>query len=206
MQGFNNLPAGCLPEGSKTIVEEWLKPFNCTIRLSKARTSKSGDFRPANRLVPYHRISVNANLNPYAFLWTLTHEIAHMRVWEAYKSRVRPHAGEWQNEFKRLLSGLTGKNIFPETVENEIVHIIHKRVHASGAAEHRLIEFLSDFDKNTGKMMVKHLPDDALFMIHNGTVFKKGRLMRKNYKCLCVQNNKWYYVSPVLFVKKVNNV
>ena len=43
---------------------------------------------------PHHRISVNENLNPYAFLITLLHEVAHMTTWEKHRLRMRrcrPH-------------------------------------------------------------------------------------------------------------------
>ena len=44
-------------------------------------------------------ISINNNLNPYSFLITLTHELAHAFVYRNYKNTRDPHGKKWQLMF-----------------------------------------------------------------------------------------------------------
>ncbi|HUH33366.1 MAG TPA: hypothetical protein VLZ28_05390, partial [Daejeonella sp.] len=58
-----------LPEGTAPLVGRWIDHFQCEFKISRNRNTKYGDYR-----APFkdsgHRISVNYNLNPYAFLVT----------------------------------------------------------------------------------------------------------------------------------------
>ena len=59
---------------------------------------------------------MNNNLNKYSFLITITHEIAHMMIWEKHQNKVDPHGEEWK---------------MPATIENpkvfeEIIEVIKK--------------------------------------------------------------------------------
>ena len=69
------------------------------VKITKPRKSKLGDFRIL--INGRGQISVNENLNRYAFLITITHELAHAFVWKRYKTRVMPHGKEWKSTFKR---------------------------------------------------------------------------------------------------------
>ena len=60
-----------VPLDSLPILEKWFnqKPFE--LRIPKKRATKFGDFRASLKNMP-HRISVNSDLNEYAFLITYT--------------------------------------------------------------------------------------------------------------------------------------
>jgi hypothetical protein len=49
------------------------------------------------------RITVNVNLNPYNFLVTYLHEVAHLEVYRQYKRRQPPHGKAWKTHFRLLL-------------------------------------------------------------------------------------------------------
>ena len=83
-----NLLAEYLPQNTVTSVWEYIKLNEVRFRIAKPRKTKLGDYRPAMRGQP-HRISVNADLNPYAFLLTTLHEFAHLDTWEVYRQKVR---------------------------------------------------------------------------------------------------------------------
>ena len=105
-----------VPTESLPILKNWFsqKPFK--LKIPKKRTTKFGDFRATLRKEP-HRISVNSDLNQYAFLITLTHEFAHLLVWLEHKHKVKAHGLEWKSEFATLMNVLLSKNIFPQHLE-----------------------------------------------------------------------------------------
>ena len=71
-----------LPSGDyEPLFSKWLEGLNYQIAISRPRKSKLGDFRPP-RLGQIARITMNADLGPFQFLTTLTHEIAHLIAWE----------------------------------------------------------------------------------------------------------------------------
>src|ERR1017187_1881109 len=78
-----------IPEQSIEYVLNWFLEHKVRLRISLNRSSKSGDYRPAHQNLP-PRISVNNNLNPYDFLITLVHEMAHHEVWRTF---VTPNQG-----------------------------------------------------------------------------------------------------------------
>ena len=94
-----------VPKDSLPILDKWFnqKPFE--LRIPKKRATKFGDFRATLKNTP-HRISVNSNLNQYAFLITLTHEFAHLLVWDNHQHKVKAHGLEWKTEFATLMNVL----------------------------------------------------------------------------------------------------
>jgi SprT protein len=62
-----------LPPDAAPLIGRWIDYFKCEFKISRNRGTKFGDYR-----APFdgkgHRISVNFDLNPYAFLVTTVHE------------------------------------------------------------------------------------------------------------------------------------
>ena len=77
-----------IPAKSYSIINQWLEKYNCEVTVSHPRKSKLGDYRSPHKNNK-HLISVNNDLNKYAFLITLTHEIAHMIIWEKYENNFK---------------------------------------------------------------------------------------------------------------------
>jgi len=183
-----------LPEGTAEGIWQFIVDKKVKFRIAKPRKSKLGDYRP-----PYgkhgHRISVNADLNPYAFLITVVHEFAHLVVWEAHKNRKAPHGKEWKQTFRSMLTPYMSVNVFPEDVQTAVVNYIDNPA-ASSCADVDLSRALNRYNK-VRKIMLDDLPDGSSFKLKNNMVFEKGQKLRKRYKCLCLTNNKWYYVSGV---------
>ena len=64
-----------IPEKAIPFIQFLIDTHNFTLKIVNQRQTKHGDFRklPNGRF----QITVNNNLNPYQFLLTLVHEIAH---------------------------------------------------------------------------------------------------------------------------------
>jgi len=172
------------------------------IKISAERSSKLGDYRSPFGKNKFHRISVNRTLNKYAFLITFTHEFAHLLCFEKHRNRVDPHGKQWKQIYKGLLFELLESKIFPADIEVELTRTILGNVYASSTSEKELTKALSVH--NTGEeegIILEELPQDTLFTIRNGKVFRKGVKIRTRYKCYCLTNKRWYYVSPVARVK-----
>ncbi len=171
--------------------------------VSKKRNSKLGDFRPGVR-DGQQRISVNYNLNPYSFLLTFLHELAHQIVWKKHKNKVRPHGEEWQNAFKQVLQPFLTPEFFTPDILEQLT-ATDWRVFASSLADTRLSKTLRKYDQTEGKTHVEDLPVNALFSIPDGRIFQKLEKRRKNYLCFCLSNKKKYVFNPIAEVIPVEN-
>src|SRR5689334_10544417 len=67
-------------------------PFE--LKITKSRQTKVGDFT-SRRTKSHPRITLNHDLNPYLFLVTFVHEVAHLHVYLRHGNRVDPHGDEW---------------------------------------------------------------------------------------------------------------
>jgi len=92
----------------------WLEdPFHFII--SKTRASKLGDFRfRSDRKI--QTITINYDLNPYQFLITYIHEVAHYRAFKKYGIGIKPHGTYWKNTFRALMIPLLSDLVFPRAV------------------------------------------------------------------------------------------
>src|ERR1039458_645563 len=80
-----------LPQGAWEQVAPFFKTHAIHLTLTHERKSVLGDYRHPVADSPYHRISINANLNPYSFLITLLHELAHMFTFVHFEFKAPPH-------------------------------------------------------------------------------------------------------------------
>ena len=178
------------------------RPFE--LRIPKKRTTKFGDFRASIKNGP-NRISVNSNLNQYAFLITLTHEFAHLLVWLQHKHKVKAHGLEWKTEFATLMNVLMNKNIFPEHLE--IVLQKHlKNPPASSARDIDLINELKKYDEPTNTIQLVELDEGATFSLNNKKTFIKGSVRRTRFLCKEISSKKEYLIHGVAEVKVVDVV
>jgi hypothetical protein len=65
-----------LPAGTVEEVGRYLQQYHIHLTIAGSGKPFWGDYRHRT-VYQNHRISINGNLNPYAFLITLIHEIAH---------------------------------------------------------------------------------------------------------------------------------
>ena len=169
---------------------ELLEGKDVQVRITRARFSKAGDYSRPLRSA-HHRISVNGDLNPYAFLITLVHEIAHMQVWNAHGTRARAHGREWKREFESLLAPFLRIDVFPGDVAVELQrHLMKPR--ASTLSDVRLQAVLNRYDP-LPRTRLTDLESGARFRLKNKKDYVK--LGAAGKFCLCRQ------LSPRRMVK-----
>ncbi|MEO6405676.1 MAG: SprT-like domain-containing protein [Ferruginibacter sp.] len=192
-----------VPEESFEDVMAYLHHYKVHLTIARQRQSILGDYRHAHE-GKNHRISVNGNLNKYAFLITLLHELAHLFTYERYGHRVMAHGKEWKEEFSKILALFLTKKVFPVQIEETLLQSL-KNPAASSCADEKLLRALKQFDKpKEGMMLIEQLPAASLFAIKGNRIFKKGEKIRKRYKCQETATGKWFLFSPVYEVKLIS--
>lgn len=192
-----------MPLEAAELIAHWIKDAPCQFTISGNRKSKFGDYRP-----PFagkgHRISVNFNLNKYAFLITTVHEFAHLKTWTEHKGRVKPHGLAWKNNFKILMHPFFAMDFFPEDVKRAIASYL-SNPGASSCSDLNLFRTLQKYDEiKENHMVIEHLPEKALFSISSGRIFKKGEKLRKRYRCVEESSGRVYLFNPLAEVKVLN--
>ncbi len=182
-----------LPEKSVASVESLLKNYKVNLKIVNERQTKHGDYRPLPN--GGHQITVNANLNPYRFLITLIHEIAHLLVFINHRRQVKPHGIEWKLTFQKLMLPLIHPSIFPKQLLPLIAEHF-KNPKASSDTDANLSIALKAFDRQTNKSYIFEVPTGAHFCTNNGKVFIKGQKLRKRYKCKELSTGRIYVFQP----------
>lgn len=189
-----------VPEEAIPLMADWLRTYKLHLTISKSRQSKLGDFRPAFGQKGA-RISVNGDLNPYHFLITFTHEVAHAAVWEKHANKVFPHGEEWKQTYIQKLQIMATEVSFPEEVQRAIKKHLN-RPKASSCADPSLYKVLKKFDKNAESITyLEDLEEGQLFSINEKRRFQKGKKRRSRYECISLENKRLYYVSAHAEVK-----
>ena len=192
-----------LPEGSYPMVEPYLLHYKVHLTITRSRSTVLGDYRNAHG-EKAHRISVNGNLNPYAFLVTLLHELAHLITFIRYGHRVEAHGKEWKQQFSELLKDFLGTTIFPVDVRTQLIKSLNNPA-ASSCADVSLMRVLRNYDNvKEGHCLVEELNVGALFVIKGGRVFSCGERVRKRIKATEIATGKVYLFSPVYEVQLKN--
>jgi SprT protein len=182
---------------------EWIRAHRIMVRIKKSRQSKYGDYHPP---LPgqNHKITINHDLNKYAFLITFTHEVAHLLSFNKYGNRHAPHGAEWKREFKNLLIPLLYKNIFPDDIKHALIHYLRDPA-ASSCTDTHLLKALNRYNvRKEGWLHLEDLAEGTFFKTVNGKHFKKGPKLRKNYECFDEFDHK-YFIHPLMEVREILN-
>lgn len=184
-----------LPDSAIDRVYEWIVQHHVHLKISRGRKTKLGDYRPPIRH-PKHRISINHDLNPYAFLITFVHELAHLMVFEKYGTRAAPHGLEWKTTYRELMQELLGESIFPKDLERVLEKSI-KNSKAASTSDLKLSRILQQYDPENGDIQLEDLDLNTIFFTKNGRKFQKGEKVRTRYKCQNLINHKYYLFHPL---------
>lgn len=192
------LPAGAV-EYCFSLWQE--KPFNFYI--TKGRLTKLGDFR-YRKDRKLQTISINHDLNPYQFLITFVHEVAHYRAFENHGFNIKPHGAEWKMTFRKLMIPLLNDKVFPKEIQVALSRHL-KNPKASTGADLFLSKTVKAFDNNiqSGKVFLADLAKGEVFELQ-GRKFQKDHTKRTRVLCEEVQTGKKYLISAHAEVKKLD--
>lgn len=168
------------------------------------RNTKLGDFR-YRKDRPLQTITLNVDLNPYQFLLTLIHEVAHLRAFAQYGTTHLPHGPQWKTLFKVLLDPLLHESIFPRDI------LVPLKLHmrnpaASSARDLFLMKEMSKYDAAQADdrlLFLSDLEPGANFQLA-GRKFKKGETRRTRILCEKIETGKKFLVSRLAKVKRLD--
>ena len=193
-----------MPEGSADYAHELLWKYGIQLRIKKPRATKLGDYRPP-RPGEAHRISINKDLNKFAFLVTFLHETAHLINFEKHGFKVQPHGLEWKQEFQVVTKPMLDEAILPNDVQLALDRYL-KNPKASSCTDPFLFKTLRNYDNKLEHLvLVESIPMNTLFQTKDGRIFRKVEKMRSRYRCIEENTGKIYLVPGLMEVEVVLN-
>ena len=182
-----------IPQGAHDYMSSLLQADHLMIKVKNERKTRHGDYKEVSK--GFHLITVNNNLNPYRFLITLIHEIAHFEAYKKYGKHIKPHGIEWKLTFKHLMLPLINPQVFPEEFLPYLARHF-KNPKASSDTDIDLAQVLRSYDTNSDKTYVYELEHGTKFKIYNGREFKRGHKRTKRIECLEIKSGRLYLFNP----------
>ncbi|MCE7061898.1 hypothetical protein [Dyadobacter sp. CY343] len=193
-----------VPSAASAYCAALFNNHNFAFSLSRPRRTRLGDFTVKPGLIP--KITVNANLNPYNFLVTYLHEVAHCVVHYKYRrtlrKRVAPHGAEWKYEFGVLLQPVLNENVFPEDILVHLIRYSHNPS-ASTGGDQLLFNALRQYDDqaiSSGRVALVQLHEGSNFVFQNRT-FTRGILRRTRILCTDKASKRLYTIPAHALVE-----
>ncbi len=182
-----------LPPAAVEPVNQLLSDIEVRIKVVNLRVSRHGDYKKlANG---EHVISLNATHNPYRFLITLIHELAHLLAYERYGKKIKPHGREWKITFQHLMLPYLRPDIFPLDLLPLLAKHF-KNPKASSSTDAALAIALQKYDPPSDKVAVFEIPVGAEFELYNGRKFTRGRQRTKRIECIESGTGRLYLFQP----------
>jgi hypothetical protein len=190
-----------LPKASLELACEMLRQYPHHLIITAPRSTKLGDFTadPHGRR---HTLTVNGNLNPYAFLITLMHELAHLITYENHKHQVKPHGNEWKRHFRLTLGPFIRKGIFPTDIEPALRDYM-SNPSAATCSDIKLSKALAAHDRKSHPdiILLDDVPHGASFKYgRQHKVFTKLERVRTRYRCVETKSRDEYLFNPLVKV------
>jgi len=180
-----------LPEGAHTTIARWIVDLKVNFKITRPRDTKFADFRVGMNGGP-HMITINCDLNPYAFLTTTIHEFAHLGCYLKYGNRVAPHGQEWKGIYTEMLSSFLGSGLYPNDLETAIrKHIANPKASTCSCPE--LSKALARYDKTPGLL----LHDMSLNspVVFNGVAYAVEEKRRTRFLCKRLADGRKFLIS-----------
>lgn len=175
-----------LIKGAKKYVVDWCKPYEIYLLVEQSRRSKLGDYR---KLRNYHKITINYDLHPELFFFTLTHEIAHLQAYDCFGSKIKPHGMEWKVTFKKLIE--QSIHLYSEDLQKRL-NVFKENPTANFYSSPILAMYFHN-QKENSEILVKDLLPNSTFRLGKLTL-KRGKKRKIKYLCTELNNKRKYLV------------
>lgn len=176
-----------IPENAIDLVQSLVEQHKINLKIVNQRKTKHGDFRQLAS--GEFQITINNTLNPFQFLLTLIHEIAHHITFEKY-GKIQPHGKEWKQQFQHLMLPFLHPTIFPNHILTPLAHYL-KNPKASSDSDVKLSLALKGNTAEDGKSFVFELPVNCTFVFKN-KMYRKGKKRKTRIECIQLSTNRMY--------------
>ncbi len=187
-----------LPPHKAAAILSYLSSNHCSLRITRPRKTKRGDFRQYRDILS---ISVNHDENSYRFLFTLIHEIAHLKTYLEYKNKVKPHGTEWKNNFRELFIHFEMAEEYTrdEHLKTVVLNELKNPKAASGVGLD--LEKAFAVHDQSDLLHLEEISEGDRF-IFRGVVYQKMESRRSRVMCLNMANNRKYTISKAANVER----
>ena len=193
-----------IPENAVATIAEWVYVYDFKLKIKRSRSTKYGDYRPPIKGLN-HQVTINHDLNKYAFLNTLVHEIAHLSAWKKYGDAIQSHGREWKQEYRTLLQPFLHEGVFPADVSIALKEYLQNPA-ATVCTDKKLFKTLRKYDENRdGCIFLDELPVHAEFIAEDNHTYLKLKKIRTRYLCTRVSTRHEYLFHGTAQVKAVSN-
>ncbi len=189
-----------LPKAVVDPVFAWVVRYQIHLKITPSRATKLGDYRPPGNKQTYHRITINHDLNQYAFFITFVHELAHLLTHKQYTRMVQAHGKEWKANYRNLMKPFLEKNVFPPDLQRTVYQHL-RNIKASSQADVELTRTLMLFDEDKQETLIEDLQPGDRFLFRNNRKFQVVEKLRKRYKCVELANQRVFLFQPLTPVK-----
>ena len=192
---FKQILSKYLPNDFVPYISELIMQSDVKFKIVAPRRTKLGDFKAKGDKNNKSQITINGDLNPYAFLITTLHELAHLHTYNKYKYKVRPHGKEWKKEFSILLNPI----LIHDALPNELKIALEKSIQnlkASSCSDIHLSRALKKYDPSKRTVTLEELDENTCFAINKKT-YLKGKLRRTRYLCKEMSSGKSYLIHAL---------
>ena len=192
---FKQVLSKYLPNDFVPYISELIMQSNVKFKIVAPRRTKLGDFKAKGDKINKSQITINGDLNPYAFLITTLHELAHLNTFNKYKYKVRPHGREWKKEFSILLNPILMHDALPKELKIALEKSI-QNLKASSCSDIHLSRALKKYDPSKRTVTLEELDENTCFVINKKT-YLKGKLRRTRYLCKEMSSGKSYLIHAL---------
>ena len=194
-----------IPETAVDTIANWVYVFDFKLKIKKSRASKYGDYRPPFK-GQNHQITINHDLNKYAFLITLVHEIAHLSAWKKHGNNIQSHGKEWKHEYRILLNPFLNETVFPTDIIAALKAYMHDPA-ASVCNDRGLFKILNKYNEKQDDLhLLEDLPLMAIFETTGNEKFIKQKKIRTRYLCTKISTREEYLFHGLSQVKPVKEL
>lgn len=191
-----------LPARAVEYCSELIMLYKLHLHIEVERKDRLGDYSP--HLGKGNRISINHNLNPFDFLITFIHELAHHVTFKKYGPHHQSHGDEWKEEFKNCMRPVVRMQVFPPDIELPLIKHMQtpKYTHSGDVA---LMKALMRYNKKQSEILLDDLPDGTLFKMtgRSKLVLRRIEKLRTYAMCEELSTNRKYKVHLLAKVVKI---
>lgn len=168
-------------------------------KINRKRDTKLGDWR-YDPQSDRHTITVNHDLNPFGFLITYVHEVAHLVTWREHGRKAAPHGKEWKTCFQQLFTPVMTASVFPA----ELLSLLQKHMRnpkASTVADHALSKALKRYDLHESGNYLSDIAVGGEFQFR-GKRWRKEEKRRTRSLCTELSSGRSYLISELAEVER----
>jgi hypothetical protein len=195
IERFRGIISRYVPESAvEYCITIWQRnPFS--FKVTRQRRSKVGDYR-YNKKTGNHEITVNGNLNSYAFLITYLHEVAHLIQFHKHGHNRSPHGWIWKKIFKELMTPVLTPTVFPPDILGQLqIHMENPKASSQGDPE--LSKRLRNYDQyDRIELLLEDFTEGDSFIL-NGRAYTKLKKRRTRSLCVDERTGRKYLISEM---------